>query len=710
MAIGDDFTINYTDLKITHTSGTAVYEMYQLYSWIMDEIDESTTIDDTVPMTAQTPTAFTLVNGWFIDETSIQYLKGGSLKTDGWASGGIRIISYNASTTPFSASDLGQTITGGTTGDTGTVLAYEERYGTNLGVVWIRPDDSGDAFDDPTETFLVTGPFAAGVFTNTFYSGGSLSGENIWTNIFTLGTLEANTTLYVYQNDSLITGWWSAGQIDVLILTKEGGVEIDGAVLTILARQYTKLFDHFVTDLSAGSRTPIPLATFDDSNNSTGYREMVFTTASAGYTVGEVINGGSSGAQGIVTSSTGTLPNITIEYYLIGTVSIDFHSSGAETVTGVSSGSTATSVAPTNVEPADFTGITFTFGATSQDLGNGAGSQPYDVIIDLGTNSYTLAQAYEYFKYVTRRGSATSLNGHNGEDYIAVGDVYLPYDAQSANFTEGATLTGTDSGATGIIVSDHDAGTSGALVLRDVTGTFDDNETITDDNGSPGSATSDTSAGYDLIAPAKQSPFGTFAGGKFFGARGVYITNVLAADANNYQLIDSTGTTQVPPITIPLTVNNTVSGDRVSMFLTSGGNIDRAQFTSHNTNNTAGGNTFEVLESIPNDTPSSGTIRVIDNSLNREQRYTFTSWTGSVFSGISPVLITTYENTDTAYVPYLDEQATGTSVSTTISYVTNREVITRVRIVGMLPFSVPGTINSSGITVTTIRSTDSIYQ
>jgi len=56
----------------------------------------------------------------------------------------------------------------------------------------------------------------------------------------------------------------------------------------------------------------------------------------------------------------------------------------------------------------------------------------------------------------------------------------LAYDAQTGNFTEGLTVTGTTSGATGLIIKDTDAGTTGTLILANVTGTFQDNEAITD--------------------------------------------------------------------------------------------------------------------------------------------------------------------------------------------------------------------------------------
>jgi hypothetical protein len=64
----------------------------------------------------------------------------------------------------------------------------------------------------------------------------------------------------------------------------------------------------------------------------------------------------------------------------------------------------------------------------------------------------------------------------------------LAYDNQTANFTAGATLTGASSGATARIQADSDSGATGTLTLIDIVGEFDNNETITDDNGTPGSA------------------------------------------------------------------------------------------------------------------------------------------------------------------------------------------------------------------------------
>jgi hypothetical protein len=276
--------------------------------------------------------------------------------------------------------------------------------------------------------------------------------------------------------------------------------------------------------------------------------------------------------------------------------------------------------------------------------------------------------------------------------------------------------------------------------------------------------------------PVKQSPLGTFAGGKFFGARGVYLTNLAPADIQAYQLIDSNGTTVVPPNYIAVSVNSVASGDRVAVFPASGGVVNKAQSASHATFNVSGDNDFVGGTSFPVDTPSAGALIVVATDEKEEHVYRYTSFTGSTmafptsisstatggdtttlvdsgqtflsssiqagdlikdttnseiayvvtvdsdtqltttakattWSGASYVshnLVQTYDGSDTIYIPYLYTTADATTETATIVYVQDRPVITRVRKKGILPFEVSGTITSSGLTVTAIRTTDSI--
>lgn len=55
----------------------------------------------------------------------------------------------------------------------------------------------------------------------------------------------------------------------------------------------------------------------------------------------------------------------------------------------------------------------------------------------------------------------------------------LAYDAQTANFTLGDTVTGGTSGATGRILADADGGATGTLTLDNIIGAFENNELVT---------------------------------------------------------------------------------------------------------------------------------------------------------------------------------------------------------------------------------------
>lgn len=79
----------------------------------------------------------------------------------------------------------------------------------------------------------------------------------------------------------------------------------------------------------------------------------------------------------------------------------------------------------------------------------------------------------------------------------------LAYDAQSANFTVGKQITGGTSQATATITNDTDSGTTGTLTLSNVSGIFLNNETITDNNSSQGSATVNGTLGGSINSRGK---------------------------------------------------------------------------------------------------------------------------------------------------------------------------------------------------------------
>ncbi len=626
--IDDDFIIDTTLKTIKHTSGTTVYSVNDLYTWLMDYFDDSTTMQYDSPMSAQTPTEYTLTNSWFMDNNSFKYLSGGAIQTSGQAGYNVHVLTVTGGTynDPVSG-DIGKTVVAGAT-SIGPLLDYEITQ-TGVSSKWyVRDTRTTPAQISNGIAMTITSGTGSGNC-----SGDSASGENIWSNIYTLGTLVSGTTLDVYQNDTQITPWWSSGHIDILVKVKEAGTEIDSGYLTILARKYSTFYDHMVINASSG-RNAVPLAAFNDINNQT--------------------------SEAIV---------------------------------------------------AGYNDISISFGFISYDLSNGNGQRPYDVTINCANRS--LSQVYEYLKYITRTGSSMTFFSSTdlpilGEYYQAVGDIRFTISSVSGAFTEGERIDNSTTGGYGYLVS-YDS-TNQIMVLRNVHGSFASGNSITN-----GSATATINNTPSIITQSKQAPFGTFAGGKFFGARGVLLINMLSSDANNYQLIDSTGETQIPPISVPLIVDSVASGDRVGVYQTTGDNttINKAMFTAASGNN-AGNNYFVIQGSIPADTPSSGKIKIVDvsdQSANREKTYTYTSWSGSTFSGLSPTLDRNYvSGEDTAYVPYIEEEATGSTVSKSITYVTDRYVVVVVRKKGIIPFIQKKQITSSGMTASAIRTTDSIVQ
>ena len=687
MAIDSDFTIDYNNKRIYHASGTTVYSVNALYSYLQNTFDELDQMDDTIPMSAQTPTDYTLINGWFMGEQigsgtpnlpCFKFLKGGAIKSTGYNTV-IYELTFGTYPSALSATDIGKTLTDGGT-HTGIILDYHD---TNK-KIWVRAvvgtfanSDSLTITGGTAGTYIIAG------------SNGVKTGEDIWPNVYTLGSIDQTYSsyaqqIYIVQNKTRLTEWWPDSatptnrQIDVLIKTSNMGDgtttnAIDSGNLTIFLRHYPTggttggdqidLYDNFALSAVLSGRNAVPLATANDLNNTVsqataaGYNDIkiafvngtitrgAFTVGTA-YTALEIVNQASSGASARFISDSGST-------LTLGNVSGTFDNSGA--IVGATSGASAPSTGTLTLN--NTTRVTTK--AFSQST-----SYNYSVIIDCATR--TLSQVYEYLKYYTRIGAT----GSNFKTYMV----------------------------------------QRTAVATWAVNTLDGEQYI--------EAFEDLYASANTFSPVKQSPFGTFAGGKLFGARGIWLQNMASSDIQAFQLIDSDGTTRTPPNQITIAVTNTLASDRVAVFATTGGGgsttIWKGQYTSHATSNTTGNSTFIVQETIPSDTPSTGSIRVVDSSdtsATREVRYTYTSWSTSTFSGVSPTLDRLYTGSDTTYVPYIDAEASGASISTSVIYSTTRNILVRVRrhtTSAILPFETTDQIKTTGSSTGTIRTYDTI--
>lgn len=196
------------------------------------------------------------------------------------------------------------------------------------------------------------------------------------------------------------------------------------------------------------------------------------------------------------------------------------------------------------------------------------------------------------------------------------------------------------------------------------------------------------------------APFGAFAGGKWFVAQGWLIEGVMAADSKAFQLISHDGTTVTPPTAISVQVGGVVSGDYVLVARDngSGGILD----TEYTVSGSSGATSITVT-GLKADTPASGVIRIDGD------RYTYSSWTGTTVSGLSPALTKTYTSRP-AFIPLIDATATGTTInSANMQFSSNFTCRYRVRNGGgspIVPFESTLSVTSTGGSGTAVRNAD----
>lgn len=704
--LSGDITVNYSDdnrWKSLNWSGGAstTYTMNQVYSALQDLFDETGQMDDGSVMSAETPTEYTIgiidsgdTDPWYVTYDLMEHIAGnttlnqhaGALRTSSWtrtgSNTGIIVVPVTAAGNTMVQADYGKDIAGATTGN-GTLLEILSWGDTNDYLV-IRPDSTAAGDDFTTNSQTITVDPTGTAHTATQAAAASNTGEQIWANFYSIGTIENDTHIYFYQGLTSDTtrarvhsisdstqDWWSDGHIDLCIFTKDFKQDtnpiIDGGYVKAFARKSTTYYDNFEASSSttSGGSNPVPINTSTDLDNPSGYKSITTTAVSQDFfAVGDEINGGTSGARAIITQITGSSPTYTFYYYLLDDPQTDFQTA-AETITDIDQTPTQGSAtkdtnAPSDQGPALSTWFTDAGGSasptispthTTYDVDDDGTTENYGITIDCKSN--TLSYVYEWLKYITRNGASSTVGTYNisytdgieGEQYVGA-EAYLSWSGSvTGTIAEGADVTQATSGATGTIISYYDSGGSGGyMLLRDVRGTFSTSYVVTDNDNS-GTVTPNTAA--TNFAPNKQSPFGSFpGGGTFFGARGVLLANWATTDENNFSLVDVAGGTYARPQAYSITVTNLVgtndqsvsTDDRVTVFrLTgSGGSINKTEFNAYG-GEVAGDATLDVSTAISADVPGKtggGVLRIRDTNLNNQNyRIRFSSWANTGGAG-----------------------------------------------------------------------------
>ncbi len=507
-------------------------------------------------------------------------------------------------------------------------------------------------------------------------------GESLWANIYSIGTIETYSHIYIRQNGSNLlaykgtTDWWSdqttgltTDHIDILVNVKELGTETDEGYIYVYARQYSKTYSYYSVDLTSGGRNPIPLQTGNDLDNQTGYRSFTGSSGSGTFNSGNYIYVGASWAaatkRGKLTAVGGTGASPVLTYYLLGDPITDFaNSDSVVEYTGTADGDgTCTAGTPADAGPATTSGTTFfesgtpptlTFGGLStggsNDIDENGTPENYSITLDCNQNS--LGKVYQWTKYITRRGSSADIDSGSqtieGQFYLG-SDTRIIYDTITGSIADGATVTQVSTGYTGTVVN-HNT-TDKILILRNARGTFNQTNNIQVDGSNYVTITGATPVAS--ITPVAAAPMGTFAGGKFFCAPGLVLTDYLNSDLNNFQLTDDNNNVVVAPTKVTLTVSNTRSGDKIAVFRLdgSGGNIIKNRYNA--TVQSALATTAVMGSSITVDEPgrsAGGVIRLVDTSANAEYRIRFSSWTGTTFTLASSDIAAADSGTNTTTI------------------------------------------------------------
>ena len=259
---------------------------------------------------------------------------------------------------------------------------------------------------------------------------GSTFADSLWSNLYSIGSQEVGTQLYMIQNDVEVPPWWITGNIDILVLVKDTGSWVQSnnvagtptnGGLWIYAREFGDNYDHNFADISGGGSNPIGLNTSPDSGNKSGELYVTISGLSGTFTVGAFLQDDTTKAIGKIISIDSL--DIYLNAVRGGTITpANGCTEYADREAQTAGDATATIDSVTDVVAA-WTGITNTFGTVSRDLVNGDGFNDYDV--EINCDSKTMAQVYEWLKYITRYGSKSAtytINSDDGQEYRSAGE------------------------------------------------------------------------------------------------------------------------------------------------------------------------------------------------------------------------------------------------------------------------------------------------
>ena len=317
-------------------------------------------------------------------------------------------------------------------------------------------------------------------------------------------------------------------------------------------------------------------------------------------------------------------------------------------------------------------------------------------------DTYSINQFYERMKWLTRRGSSSTIYGINGELFRGITHEIV-IDTPTGTFDAVEQVSWATGTGLMLAINSPTAGTK--MWIQLLTGAVpSDNQIITGSNSGATCAVNVTVTERTLSYPF----VGASTGSSIIGAYGLGIeaTDLSASD----KVFSLDNVQKTPPNYVTYTVSGLVAGDSVFVTPSLGGTLDANQFGLA-TALTGAAETSVVVDSpIPVDAPSSGTLRITTDS-GLLKPLTYTSWTGSTFTIPSTSFVSdNASTTNGVMISYIDGVASGPSMSFTVVYGgSDRGLFIRVRDGGatpIKPFETTGTLSSSGGSTNVIRQSD----
>jgi len=281
---------------------------------------------------------------------------------------------------------------------------------------------------------------------------------------------------------------------------------------------------------------------------------------------------------------------------------------------------------------------------------------------------YTINQFYERMKYSSRNGETTiQLYGMDGELFRGIThSIGLQAGGSPGAFVEGgATPLSWGSGATAgtgqILANDT---TSNILYIQLLTGVVPGNAvTVTQ-----GANSATTSASGAVTERAVSTPFcGASTGSSIVGAYGFSLEYADLAVNDKITALD--GTTRQPPNNVQFTVQGIQTGWRILVGPEDGaGGLDYDQLSLQATLTGAAVTSVQVSTSVPANTPTSGSIRILrdDGQYSRHAYSAITTTTNpnDTFTITSHDFSTNNATAaNNVFISYIDKASAGTSES-----------------------------------------------